>query len=150
MRKVFCFLISLVAISSILFAQETVYTINGTVSDKIDVLIGVTITVQGKMGGTVTDLDGKFSIRASKGDRLIFSYVGYQAQEYLVTGEETNLEILLEASAQELEEVVVTAMGTQRKISSLASIASVEVDDLQIPTPSITNLLGGRVAGVIT
>lgn len=150
MRKVFCFLISLVAISSILFAQETVYTINGTVSDKIDVLIGVTITVQGKMGGTVTDLDGKFSIRASKGDRLIFSYVGYQAQEYLVTGEETNLEILLEASAQELEEVVVTAMGTQRKISSLASIASVEVDDLQVPTPSITNLLGGRVAGVIT
>lgn len=150
MQKIYYFLISFFAGTSVLLAQETVYTIKGTVSDNMEPLIGVTITVQGKLGGTVTDMNGSFTIRASKGDKLVFSYVGYETVEYLVTEEVQNLEIKLESTAIGIDEVVVTAMGTQRKISTLASISTVSPEELQVPTPSVANLLGGRVAGVIS
>lgn len=150
MQKIYYFLIFFLVVTSVLLAQETVYTIKGTVTDDFEPLIGVTITVQGKMGGTVTDLNGNFTIRASKGDKLVFSYVGYETVEYLVTEEVQNLEIKLESTAIGIDEVVVTAMGTQRKISTLASISTVSPEELQVPTPSIANLLGGRVAGVIS
>lgn len=151
MQKIsYYFLTFFFALSSAVSAQEQIYTIAGRVSDDTGPLIGVTITVQGKMGGTVTDMDGKFSIRASKGDKLIFSYVGYETQEYLVTEETQDLNIKLTSTAYEMDEVVVTAMGTQRKISSLASISTVSVEELQVPTSSVSNLLGGRVAGVIS
>lgn len=150
MRKIYYFLLTFFAVTSISMAQETLYTISGTVSDDYEPLIGVTITVQGKMGGTVTDLDGNFSIRAAKGDKLIFSYVGYETYEYLVVEEVRNLNVKLETGATQIDEVIVTAMGTQRKISSLASISTVTPEDLKVPTPSVANLLGGRVAGVIS
>jgi TonB-linked SusC/RagA family outer membrane protein len=150
MQKIYYFLILFFAIFSVSVAQERAYTIKGTVSDNTEPLIGVTVTVQGKIGGTVTDLDGNFSIRASKGDKLVFSYVGYETVEYLVTEEEQDLAIKLESASIGIEEVVVTAMGTQRKISTLASISTVSANELQVPTPSVSNLLGGRVAGIIS
>ncbi len=150
MQKIYYLIILLLVIPFSLSAQSTEYTIKGVVKDDAGTLIGVTITVQGKMGGTVTDVDGNFSIKASKGDKLIFSYVGYESYEYIVTEEVQDLEINLESTAYEVEELVVTAMGTQRKISTLASISSVSPSELQVPTPSVSNLLGGRVAGVIS
>lgn len=150
MRKIYYFLIFFFAITLGSWAQETVYTISGTVSDDVDVLIGVTVTIQGKMGGVVTNMDGDFTIKASKGDKLIFSYIGYETLEYLVTEEVHDLKITLKNADTQLDEVIVTAMGTQRKISSLASISTVTPEDLKVPTPSVANLLGGRVAGVIT
>jgi TonB-linked SusC/RagA family outer membrane protein len=150
MRKIYYILVFFFAMTSMLMAQKTIYTITGTVSDDVGPLIGVTVTVQGKIGGTVTDLNGGFSIKASKGDKIVFSYVGYETVEYLVTNEIQNLEILLKSASYQIDEVVVTAMGTQRKISSLASISTVKTSELQVPTPSVSNLLGGRVAGVIS
>lgn len=151
MQKIYYyFLIFFFAVSSALSAQEKNFTIEGSVSDDMGPLIGVTITVQGKMGGTVTDEDGKFSIRASKGDKLIFSYVGYETYEWIVTEEKKNMDVKLVSAAHEMEEIVVTAMGTQRKISTLASISTISAEELQVPTPSVSNLLGGRVAGVIS
>ena len=150
MQKIYYLLILIFIIPFALSAQNTEYTIKGKVKDESGSLIGVTITVQGKIGGTVTDMDGNFSIRASKGDKLIFSYVGYDSYEYIVTEEVQDLEVILESTAYEMEELVVTAMGTQRKISTLASISSVAPSELQVPTPSVSNLLGGRVAGVIS
>lgn len=151
MQKIYYyFLIFFFAISSALFAQEKSFMIEGSISDDMGPLIGVTITVQGKIGGTVTDENGKFSIRASKGDKLIFSYVGYETQEWIATEEKKNLDIKLVSSAHEMEEVVVTALGTQRKISTLASVSTISAEELQVPTPSVSNLLGGRVAGVIS
>ncbi len=149
MQKIYYFLFFFFAATFVSLAQES-YTIKGTVTDDMDPLIGVTVTVQGKMGGVVTDLDGKFTIRASKGDKLIFSYVGYETYEYIVTEEMQDLKIKLQSAVTEIDEVIVTAMGTQRKISSLASISTVTQEDLKVPTPSVANLLGGRVAGVIS
>lgn len=127
------------------------YTMEGVVKDEFGPLAGATVLIKNKAtSGSLTDIDGKFSIKANHGDMLIFSYVGLKNKEYLVTEEKKNLEIILDESEQMLDEVVVVGLGSQRKISSLAAVTSVDVKDLQQPVSSVANLLGGRVAGVIS
>lgn len=114
-------------------------------------LPGVTVYLRDKISvGTTTNTDGEFSIRASRGDMIVFTFVGYERIEYLVTQEEKDLEITFSEIAQELDEVIVTGLGSQRKISTVAAVSSVDVGELQTPTSSVANLLGGRVAGVIS
>jgi len=124
----------------------------GVVYDETDTpLPGVTVYLRDKISvGTTTNADGKFSIRASRGDMIVFSFVGYERIEYLVTEEKKDVKIKFTEAAQELEEVIVTGLGSQRKISTVASVSSVDVSELQTPTTSVANLLGGRVAGVIS
>jgi TonB-linked SusC/RagA family outer membrane protein len=100
--------------------------------------------------GTATDSDGKFGIKASRGDMLVFSFIGYEKVEYLVTEEKKDLQIRFSSSSQQIEEVVVVGMGNQRKISSVAAVSTLDVKELQVPTASVANLLGGKVAGVIS
>ncbi|MDR2039784.1 MAG: TonB-dependent receptor [Bacteroidales bacterium] len=132
--------------------QQQNYVIEGTVYDETgQVMPGVTVYVKDKVNlGTSTNTDGRFSIRASRGDMLVFTFVGYQNVEYLVTQEEKNLDIRFSDEAIEMDEVVVVAHGTQRRISSLAAVTSVDAKELQVPAPSLTNMLGGKVAGIIT
>jgi len=123
----------------------------GTVSDSDGPLVGVSVTVKDNpTNGTMTDADGKFSIKVERGDKLLFTYIGYKDIEYLVVKQEQDLKIKFEEAATEVDEVVVTALGTQRKISTLSAVTSVDVSELQQPTASVANLLGGRVAGVIS
>lgn len=137
-------------LSTITISAQT-YTMEGTAYDDIGPLAGATVHLKNKVTqGTMTDADGKFSIKAQRGDFLVFSFIGYKNVEYLVTEEKKDLEIRITESATELEEVIVTALGTQRKISSLAAVTSLDVKELQQPVSSIANLLGGRVAGVIS
>jgi TonB-linked SusC/RagA family outer membrane protein len=134
------------------FAQQGSLRIEGTVYDETgETMAGVSVYHKNKITiGTTSDAEGKFSIRAERGDVLVFSFIGYENIEYLVTEAKTDLEIRFTEAAMKIDEVVVTALGTQRKISSLAAITSVEVKDLQTPVVSVANLLGGRVAGVIS
>lgn len=151
MQKAFCYLLFLLfAISTALSAQERNYTIAGKVSDDLGELAGVSIGVKGKLVSTVTDTQGRFSIRVSHGDWLMFSFIGYEPIELLITEENKNMDIQMKPSAHQIEEVVVTSMGTQRKISNLGAITTVNPDEFQVPTPSIANLLGGRVAGIFS
>ncbi|KAA6343045.1 TonB-dependent receptor SusC [termite gut metagenome] len=146
-------LIYFLSMCTTLSAQQrdsTAYVMEGTVSDAMETLSGVSIIVKGKIGGTVTDFNGKFSIKASRGEWLVFSFIGFESFEYLVTEEKKNLEIRLLEKSTQIEEVVVTGVGTQRRISTLAAITTVDVKDLQVPAPSIANMLGGRVAGIVT
>lgn len=137
-------------LSAVTVSAQT-YTMKGTIYDDLGPLAGATINVKDKVTqATMTDEDGKFTIKAQRGDILVFSFVGYEPTEYKVTKEEQDLDIKMVESAKELEEVIVTAHGTQRKISSLAAVTSLDVKQLQQPTTSIANLLGGRVAGVIS
>lgn len=123
----------------------------GKVSDSNGPLIGASVTVKDNPAiGTMTDTEGVFSIKVPRGSTLLFSYLGYKDVEYLVTKQEQNLDIKFTESATQVEEVVVTALGTQRKISTLSAVTSVDVNDLQQPVASVANLLGGRVAGVIS
>lgn len=125
-------------------------TVSGTVTDGSEPLVGVVISILDKpSSGALTDVDGKFTIKASRGDKLNFSYVGYNKQQYVVMGNKSDLKIVLK-SENKVDEVVVTALGTQRKISTLSAVTSIDSKDLQRPTTSVANLLGGRVAGIIS
>jgi len=132
-------------------AQKKEFVVMGVVSDNQGPLPGVSVTIQDKpTKGALSDVNGKFSIRAERGDKLLFTYVGMKKVEYLVTREEKNLQIKFTEGENKLDEVVVTALGKQRKISTLSAVTSVDVKDLQQPVNSVANLLGGRVAGIIS
>ena len=151
----YIFISLLTAVCYTLPAQQqsaTALTIEGTVIEAStnEPLPGVSITVKGRVAGATTDLNGKFSIRAYMGEWLVFSFIGFETQEHLVSGAVSNMRVVLAESSQQIEEVVVTGTGQQRKISVLAAVTTVDTKELQVPAPSITNMLGGRVAGLIT
>ncbi len=153
MRHTACTLWILLSLCLALSAQETKnFTIQGAVFDETGSPIpGVTIYLRDKISvGTISDSDGKFSIRASRGDMIVFSFVGYKKVEYLVTEEKKDLKINITETEQQLEEVVVVGLGSQRKISTVAAVTSIDVKELQQPVASVANLLGGRAAGVIS
>lgn len=137
-----------------LYAQKKNVTIAGTVLDPTmqdEPLVGVNVYIKDKPGiGTDTDMDGKFQIKADIGDVLIFRYLGYDNYEYPVKKSESTLVIKMQASSVQLEEAVVVGMGKQRKIGISSAITSVDVSQLQVPATSLNNMLGGRVAGVIS
>ena len=144
----------LASLSPVLAQQPATVSVSGTAYDPAGIALpGVTIYVKNKISiGTSSDMNGKFSIRTQVGETLVFAFVSFQKVEYTVTGEKQNVEIRFTDEALALEEVVVSSFGTsQRKISSVAAVTTVDVKELQNPaTPSMSNLLGGRVAGVIT
>lgn len=130
--------------------KSALFEVSGTVSDANETMVGVSVTIIDKPTvGTVTDIDGHFSIKAEKGDKILFSYVGYRKHTYVATEKVSDLKITLQ-SDNEIDEVVVTALGKQRKISQIAAVTSVNVSELQRPATSVANLMGGRVAGVIS
>lgn len=104
-------------------------TVKGKVVDKSgEPLIGVTVQVVGQQGGAVTDLDGNFSINASKGATLKFSYIGYTEQTVKVTG--NTLNITLQEDNQALQEVVVVGYGTQKKETLTGAVSMVKGDEV--------------------
>jgi len=153
-RSIVCLLWMLMfTVFTLTAQQQTAYTMKGTVYDETgDALPGVSVYLKNKPSiGTATDNKGEFTIRAERGDMLVFKFIGYEDVEYLVTKEEQDLKIRFAVNAKQLDEVIISALGqTTRKISSVAAITSVEVKDLQVPVSSIANLLGGRVAGIIS
>jgi len=144
-------ILMLVSTVGSVYGQDN-FQIGGKVVDDTDQPIpGVTVYLRDKIGiGTTTDNDGKFILKASRGDMVIFKYIGFKDVEYLVTELKKDLIIQFKEKAEELEEVMVVGLGKQRKISNVAAITSVNVKDLQTPAASIANLLGGRAAGVIS
>ena len=152
-HKLFIIICLLLAVCTGLSAQQTTFTIAGTVYDGTgETLPGVTVYLKNKISvGTMTDNEGKFSIKVTRADVIVFSFVGYEKIEYVALEEKKDLQIRFTEAATQLDEVVVSAFGTtQRKISSLAAVTSVDVKELQTPVASVSNLIGGRVAGVIS
>jgi TonB-linked SusC/RagA family outer membrane protein len=151
-HKIYFVLIFLLTCLNLPAQQKTDYVIAGTVYDETGAPFeGVTLYLKDKVTfGTMTDSKGKFSIKASRGNTIVFSFLGYETVEYLVIEEKKDLEIRLAILGEQMDEVVVVGMGTQRKISAVAAVSTVNTKELQVPAPSITNMLGGRVAGVIT
>lgn len=157
MNKIYHYIFTLLLLTTVCFIlpaqqKETSVNVEGTVFDAItgETIPGVNVVIKGKIGGTVTDVNGKFSIKATRGEWLLFSFMGYDPYEWLITEDVKDLKITLSEGSQEIEEVVVTGVGVQRRISTLSAVTSVDASELQVPAPSITNMLGGRVAGVFT
>lgn len=130
-----------------LYAQQ-VKKVSGTVTDAStgETLIGVSVVEPGTANGTVTDIDGKYSLDVS-GQTLTFSYVGYNKQTINVTkGGEVNVQL---SPNTELEAVVVIGYGTQRKSDLTGSIASISSKDVKnFAVPNVSQLMTGKAAGV--
>lgn len=136
---------------SLAFSQQSVgFPVTGIVrgSDGLP-FPGVSILVKGTGNGTVSDIDGKFSVNVSGPEAVLqFSFIGFKSQE-VVIGTKTTIEITLEEDLNDLDEVVITGYGTQRKKDITGSIARVEADDVLLPsTSSFDQMLQGRVPGV--
>ncbi len=135
----------LALVVQISFAQDR--TISGTVSDETGPLPGVTILKKGTTQGTETDFDGNFTIKAKTGDVLVFSFVGMKTAEKTV-GSSNQINVVLETDNL-LEEVVVTAYGTQKKESLTGSIAEVKSEEFtKVASGNAVSGLAGKVAGV--
>ena len=123
--------------------------VNGSVKDSEGPLIGATVMEKGTSNGTVTDINGNFSLDVKSGATLVVSYVGYVTQEVRV-GNLSSLNIVLESEGGNLNEVVVIGYGTQRREAVTGSVANVNGDKLnQIAATNAAQALQGRVAGVL-
>ena len=131
------------------FAQGKV-TITGVVTDNLGPVPGVGVMVAKTANGTVTDLDGRYSIQAREGDVLVFSCVGYADLQRIV-GKQTVIDVVLSEDATLLDEVVVVGYGTQRKESVVGAITSVKGETLVgSGTSNITSAISGKLSGVVT
>ena len=138
----------LVFVVQISFAQEK--TISGTVSDQNNVVLGgVNILVQGTSNGTQSDFDGNFTINASVGQTLVFTYIGLK-QTTVVVGSSNVMNIQMQEDAEALQEVVVTALGIKREKQSLGfAQQTVKSENLvRSRETDVSNALAGKVAGV--
>lgn len=123
--------------------------VNGTVKDaKGESLIGVNVKVKGAASGTITDIDGNFTLNAKPGDVLEFSFVGYNATTAKVGN--TPVIVTLQENVQNLDEVVVVGYGTTTKRSMISSVSTVKTEELaNLPVTNITQGLAGRASGLI-
>lgn len=125
-------------------------TITGTVKGEDgEPLIGATVMVKGTGTGTITDLDGNFSLDVSEGeDVLVISYTGYQAQEVNIGGR-TTLDIVLSSSISQLDEVVVIGYGARQAGELTGSVTSLNAEDMEeMVAVNTTDALKGSVSGV--
>jgi len=127
-------------------------TINGIIVDEKsgETLPGVSVLIKDTKAGTVSDINGKFSLKVSLGSTLKVSYVGYKTQQVAVQGK-TFLKITLAEDSKGLDEVVVVGYATQKKESVVGSISQVKGSDLmKAGVTSVSNALAGQVPGLVT
>jgi TonB-linked SusC/RagA family outer membrane protein len=131
------------------FAQQR--TITGTVTDSEtgETLPGVNVIIKGTINGSVTDINGKYSVEASQGDVLVFQGVGLAKQEITVGGQST-IDISMAIDTRQLGEVVVTAIGIESEKRTLGySVQSVKSEDIvSSRETNLVNALNSKVAGV--
>jgi len=147
MKKYLAIFLLMLVVPLTISAQQTI-TVTGTVTDTQDEpMIGVNITVKDVAGlGTITDINGNFSIKMEPYHRLVFSYIGYDDVEVLVKEQHTVNVKMKESEASVLDEVVVTGMGAQKKLTVTGAVTNVNVGDLKrFPTSNMSNALMFRV-----
>jgi TonB-linked SusC/RagA family outer membrane protein len=131
-----------------LFSQSK--TVSGTVKDAMgELLPGVSVVVNGTQKGVQTDFDGLFKIEnISPTDELVFAYIGMTGQTILV-GDRTNIDVVLTASLESLDEIVVVAYGKQSRKTVTGAIATVDAAEMAaLPVTNAEQALQGRAAGV--
>jgi TonB-linked SusC/RagA family outer membrane protein len=130
-------------------AQTQTFTIQGTVSDKNEPLVGVTVVQAGSGNATITDAEGKFKIDVPAGATLRISYIGYVAQEILVnSGTELNIVMVMDESS--LEEFVIIGYGVVKKSDLTGSVASIKsADFINTAVSSLDQGIQGKAAGVV-
>jgi TonB-linked SusC/RagA family outer membrane protein len=144
--KLICMFFLLFSIS--IHAQVT---IRGTVVSAEDQqpLPGVSVLVKGTTNGTVTDIDGNYTIETATGNVLVFTFVGFVPQEYTVSGQGT-INVTLNPDTYMMEEVIVMGYSSQKKAELSSSVVTLSADQLtDVSSSDVGNLLQGKVAGVV-
>lgn len=132
------------------FMDNSDITITGTITDETGLgLPGATVLIKGTRTGTITDVNGGFTIDAEEDAILTVSYLGYKTVEIPVQGR-SSISIILEEDVSNLQEVVVTATGVRRKVEIGSSIARLDVaEDVKVrPISNVSDLLQGQASGV--
>ena len=129
--------------------QQQKKQVRGTVTGVDgEAIIGANIIEKGTTNGTVTDIDGNFSLNVAEDAILQISYIGYLSQEIDITGE-TTIDIVLQEDTQALDEVVVVGYGQQKRVSLTGSVSQVSGEKIQNRrSTSVTNALQGMLPGV--
>lgn len=151
MKKYLSIIILLFTVSLSAMAQKAM-EVTGTVTDNNgEPLIGVSVVVKDQKGlGAITNMDGKYKIKLNQYQTLVFSYVGFKTQSVLIKDQTSvNIKMSVEES-NALNEVVVTALGTQKKLTVTGAITNVDVGQMkQYSSSNLTNTLAGNVPGII-
>lgn len=126
-------------------------TLTGTVIDAAtgEALIGVSVRIKGTSLGTITDLNGNFSIKVTSKSELEVSYIGYKKQTVMV-GDLGVITIKMTSDNEMLDEVVIVGAGTQKKVSVTGAISTIKGASLKVPSSSLTSSLAGKLAGVMS
>lgn len=129
--------------------QQSSKTITGVVKDAAgEPIIGANVVVKGTTNGTVTDLDGNFSLQCPSNAVLVVTYVGFSEQEIPVSGK-NEIVITLREDSQNLDEVVVVGYGTQKKVTLTGAVAAIKDDELiTTKNENAQNMLTGKIPGV--
>lgn len=147
MQKLSLLIVMLLLIVGAANAQQL--TVSGKVTDHSGLSIpGVNIVVKGTTNGTVTDIDGNYSIKAENKDVLVFSFIGFTNQEFIVGSNPIIDAVMLEESIG-MNEVVVVGYGTQKKANLTGAVSSVDFGNLETrPAANTASLLQGQMSGV--
>ena len=143
----FCLLL----LSVNIFAQKKLIVTGVVTDENKEPLVGVNVTVKDQAGlGAITDINGHYSINVEEYSKLVFSYIGFDKVEILIKEQKTVNVTMKEANAREIDEVVITGTGAQKKLTVTGAVTTVNVDDLKSnPTANLSNALAGNVAGVL-
>lgn len=134
-------------INSTAQSQQTGKTVTGVIKDKSGLeVIGANIVEKGTTNGTITDVNGQFSLTVQPGATLQISYIGYNTKEVKI-GNESTFNIILEEDSQALDEIVVVGFGTQKKANLTGAVGQVQMDKVLGDRP-VTNL-GSALQGAI-
>ena len=114
--------------------------------------IGATVRVKNEPGvGTISDVDGKFAIKVKPGATLMFEYVGMETIQRTILKDEPSLSVKFKvARSNAIDEVVVTGLVSQKKVSVVGAVSTINMEELRTPGTSLVNMIGGRMPGVIT
>ena len=132
------------------YVQLQAQSVSGRVTDATsgDGLPGVNILIKGTTSGTISDTDGNYNLQAASNATLVFSFVGYEAQEVSINGR-SNINVSMSADLTQLSEVVVVGYGTQRKVDLTGAVGSISTEQIATrPINSPDQALAGQVAGV--
>ena len=143
MRKILFLILMLSSVS--IQAQNLI--VKGVVSDESDVLPGVSIFVEGTSKGTISDINGKYSIEVKKGSKLVFSYVGYRTEELVANTPVLNVK--MKTDAIQLEEAIVVGYAKQKKATLTGAVSSVSSETItKRSVASLSTALQGAMPGV--
>lgn len=138
--------------ASAAMAQESGFSVHGTVTDSNgEPLIGVAVMQTGQAGGALTDLDGNYSITVTEEDAVLtFSYLGFET-ETIAVNSRSEISLRMRPSAQALDESVVVAYGSQKRINVTGAISQVSNNELKTaPSGNLSSALAGKLPGLVT